>query len=195
MMIESFEKIDGCIVLYINDLNFDLFSEFMWLVSGKTTWIPLYILMVLFLFKSLNFKTFFLALGTIFLGVACADFISVHFFKNVFMRYRPSHHLLITDQLNFYEISSGNFYKGGAYGFVSSHAANFSVLITTFILTSQIKSKLWIYSLISICFLICLSRIYLGVHYLSDVIGGCLLGISIGYLLYKLIFIPIQRKL
>ena len=195
MMIESLEKIDRFIVLYINNLNFDFYSEFMWLVSGKSTWIPLYVLMAFFLFKTLKFKMFLLALATIVLGVTCADFISVNLFKNVFMRYRPSHHLLISEQLNFYEISSGNFYKGGSYGFVSSHAANFSVLITSFMLIARPKSKLWLYSLTIICFFICLSRIYLGVHYLSDVICGCFLGVLIGYLLYKLIFIPIQRKL
>ncbi len=193
-MIESLKEIDGFIVLFINDLWFSFFSEFMWAVSAKITWIPLYVFMLYTMAKNLNKKTLFLLIAAIIFCVACADLISVHLFKNIFMRYRPSHNLLLTDQLNFYEISPGNYYKGGEYGFVSSHAANVTALVTMFLLGFKDLSKYWYYLLIFVVLLICFSRIYLGVHYLSDVFCGSLLGALIAYLVYKLIFIPIQKK-
>jgi undecaprenyl-diphosphatase len=42
--------------------------------------------------------------------------------------------------------------------------------------------------------LVCFSRIYLGVHYLSDIIFGGLLGALIAYLVYRFLFIAIIKK-
>ena len=72
--------------------------------------------------------------------------------------------------------------KETSYGFPSSHASIsivfFSVLI--FIFKDKIKSKLkknlFIYSSIFLILLIGFSRIYLDAHYLSDVLGGYVLG-------------------
>ena len=53
------------------------------------------------------------------LVIAIADISSVYCFKEVFMRYRPSHHAELAHQLHFYESEPGQFYRGGLYGFVS----------------------------------------------------------------------------
>jgi len=71
---------------------------------------------------------------------------------------------------------------GGKYGFVSSHAANTMALITLSVfglkLASPLKSLLWLMPL-----LVGYSRIYLGVHYPGDILGGYAVGLTYGLFL------------
>jgi undecaprenyl-diphosphatase len=157
----------------------------MWVISSKALWYPFYALLLFLAYKKLARKQFLRFIIFAVLSIACADLISVHFFKNVFLRYRPSHNLLLENHLHFYLKSNGELYKGGEYGFISSHAANFAALFTiSWLALKQFYPRLvWVLSVI--CILVCFSRIYLGVHYLSDVFVGTLVGIGVGYLLFK----------
>ena len=68
------------------------------------------------------------------------------------------------------------------YSFPSGHT---TMAFLVAILLSRYYPK-YNYLFYSIAILVGLSRIYLGLHYLSDVIGGLILGIGIGWLfLYK----------
>lgn len=182
-MIDYFEKIDQKIVLFLNGLHSPFLDEVMWAISARLSWIPLYILLIYLAFKCLERKTFWYFLLVAILGVILADQFSVHFFKNTFERYRPSHHSDLTNLLHFYEIKPGEYYKGGQFGFVSSHAANFFAIAIFVgkVLKTHYPKLIWI--LISIGILISISRVYLGVHYLSDVTVGALLGALIGSIL------------
>jgi membrane-associated phospholipid phosphatase len=71
-----------------------------------------------------------------------------------------------------------NNYRGGKYGFVSNHAANFFCLFT--FLASQFKSIKWGLFLFACALIASYSRIYLGVHYPLDIICGAILGVLIG---------------
>ena len=128
------------------------------------------------------------------MAVAIADLTSVHLFKNVFERYRPSHHSLLTDKLHFYKFENGEFYKGGQFGFVSSHAANFAAICVYTLLILKNTYRFLLPLLIVCTILILFSRIYLGVHYLSDVLVGSLLGALSGFIAFKYIFTPIITK-
>jgi len=193
-MIEFLEEIDRSIVLAINGWNNPFMDELMWWISARITWIPLYLILLYLAYKTLSRNQLFLFLGLIGLTIALTDLTSVHLFKNVFLRYRPSHNLLLTEKLHYYLIKPGEYYKGGEYGFVSSHAANFFAIITFVCLVLRKAYPKLIYPLFFIGLVIAYSRIYLGVHYLSDVFVGALVGSSIAYLVHRLLYLRFSEK-
>ncbi len=194
-MIEYLESIDIAIVQLVNGWNTPFWDEVMWIVSGRITWIPLYLLLIVLAVHQSGWKAGLLFVFGVALSVVLADFISTQGMKEVIQRYRPSHNLDIKDHLHYYQIGWGDFYKGGMYGFVSSHAANF-FSIATFSMSFLINYKKWLFPLmVFVALLVSFSRIYLGVHYFSDVFVGGLLGMTVALLVYRFIFLPLHKKI
>lgn len=115
----------------------------------------------------------YLALGLA-LAVCLCDQVSSSVFKPLFMRLRPSHDPALAPLLHYV----GN-YRGGLYGFVSSHSAN--AWGVTMYAAAVLRERR--FTLVSCCFslLVAYSRVYLGVHYVGDVLCGALLGLSLGW--------------
>lgn len=178
-MIEWLESLDYQLLLAVNGLRSGFLDEMMWIISGKLTWFPLYLLLIYYAFRKLDTKSFIYFLV---IGIACvglADFTATFGFKEQIARYRPSHHAILGDLLQYYEIKPGEFYRGGQYGFVSGHATNSFAIAIYFGLFFR-KAQPWLFwSLITWAIVICYSRMYLGVHYPSDLIGGTILGSTI----------------
>jgi undecaprenyl-diphosphatase len=193
-MIEFFEQIDRAIVLAINGLHNPFLDEVMWWVSARITWIPLYLILLYLAYTKLSKKQLAWFIVLVISAIALTDLASVHLFKNIFLRYRPSHNLLLTDQLHYYEMKPSEWYRGGQYGFVSSHAANYFALMTSVLLVFKGTYPKLKWYLFGIGLLICFSRIYLGVHYLSDVIVGGLLGALIALIVYRLVYVKFGIK-
>ena len=194
MMIDYLESIDRSLVLAINSWHSPVMDEIMWALSSKLIWIPLYALLIMMYYrKSTVKKTIAFVLSAI-LVVALADLISSKLIKETVMRYRPSHNALLTDKLHFYKLGPTDYYKGGMYGFVSSHAANFFGLFTFVSLVLRQHYRRVLLILMIVATVICFSRIYLGVHYLSDIIFGGLLGVVIAFLVHRFLFIAIIKK-
>jgi len=188
------ELLDRKLLLFINSLNHPILDEIMWFLSGKFSFVPMYIFLLVYLYKTKGIKwTFFIILFLSF-TILLSDQISVHLFKNVFQRLRPSHNTTLQGLLHYYEIQKGTFYQGGQYGFVSSHSTNFAAFVTFVAGFLSVYKKLILTILTGLAVLVCLSRIYLGVHYPSDVLVGALLGSVIGYSMRKLLLFMARKR-
>lgn len=185
---ETLEAIDRAIVLAVNGCHSPFWDEFMWIVSGKTTWIPVYLILFFLVYKNSNKKEFLWFVIGIGLSVGMADLISSQVIKETVERYRPSHHALLTNVLHFHLYENGELYRGGMYGFVSNHATNFGAIATWVYLFFHKRNQYIAWSMILGALLVGYSRLYLGVHYLSDVIGGFMVGTGISVLIFTLIF-------
>lgn len=192
-MIEWLEQIDQQIILFINGMNHPVIDDVMWWISNKFFWFPFYLLLFILVYIKFSLREALLFTLFGFIAVGIADLIATHLFKEMIGRYRPSHNLEIGHLLNFYEFKPGEFYKGGQYGFVSGHATNSFVIALMFIQRLRNNYK-WIMPVMIIwALLVCYSRIYLGVHYLSDIIGGILLGSLISLLMYRAYLFILQK--
>ncbi len=173
-MIEKLESIDHSLVLAINAMHSTFLDSFMWFLSGSYILLLLIPFIFYFLFKEYRSKQLLWIFAAVVLTVILTDQLSVYAFKEVFQRYRPSHNLLLKSQLHLHEYPDGSFYGGGKFGFVSSHAANYFGILT--IISSLIRQGWVKIILLTIALLVIYSRVYLGVHYVSDVLCGALLG-------------------
>ncbi len=184
-MIDFFEQIDASITLWINSLHFPFMDKFMWAISAKVTWFPYYLFILYLVFKRFSPRGFLLFFALILVSVGLSDFISSQIIKETVQRYRPSHNLDLQHLLHFYQFQDGSFYRGGQFGFVSSHSANFFAIATFAYLALNKSLKNCGYWFYGIAILVALSRVYLGVHYLSDVLVGGGIGILIAFLVFR----------
>lgn len=168
-------ELDTRIFLSINGLHNPTWDGIMVWVSGKFTWWPFYLLILIYLgaTKKLQLLPMILFIA---LGITLTDQTSVHLFKNVFHRLRPCHEPFLEGIVHLV-----NDKCGGQYGFISSHAANaFGVAL---LVISWVRKR-WVAAiLLTWALLIGYSRVYLGVHYPGDVIAGGLWGAACGWCL------------
>ena len=108
------------------------------------------------------------------LAVTLADLLSSGLIKHLVERLRPTHDPSLGNAVHVV-----NGYRGGMYGFVSSHAANFFAVAT--FLSLLVRHRLVTCSLFAWAVLQCYSRVYLGVHYPGDILGGIVVGVLVGF--------------
>ncbi|HNX88335.1 MAG TPA: phosphatase PAP2 family protein [Paludibacteraceae bacterium] len=176
--IQTLDSIDKQWLLVLNNDYPDFWDGLMYGISNKFTWIPFYIALIFILIKYLKRKSFLIILALI-ICILLADQISSGLIKDMVHRLRPSRNPEIENMVC---LLKG--YRGGKYGFVSSHAANsFGLALLTSLF---FKNRKYTISVLIWATLVSFSRIYLGVHYPGDVIGGALVGAGVAFLVYLL---------
>lgn len=143
-------------------------------------WIPLYIALLLLVIN--NHKTMAqislvisMALLAIVLSEAMADLIV----KPLIARLRPIHDTLMQDS-----VQVVNNYRAEGYSFFSAHASNTMAVAVFFSLL--VKDRLFACTLITWALVNCWTRLYLGVHYPSDIIVGVVWGSVSGLFAYTI---------
>lgn len=151
----------------------------MWTISGRFIWIPVFLfILFLFFYRARRKEAILVTLFFILLFVA-TDQISSGFFKPFFERFRPTHHPDFKDMV---DIVKG--YKGGRYGFISGHATNsFGVAV---FLSLVFRNRLVILSTLLWATINSYTRIYLGVHFISDIIAGMVVGTIVAFIVYAM---------
>ena len=154
-------------------------DEAMWTYTGIVTWVPMFLFIIYITFRNQNLKEALLVLGSIALVVLLSQLISASIFKPLFQRYRPSHH---QDYKDIVHLVHG--FLGGDYGFISGHATTSFGFAVFFSLL--FRNRLLAFSVILWAAINSYSRIYMGVHFISDIVAGLIIGSLIGFFVYRL---------
>ena len=189
---------DQWLLLVINSAHCAFADTLMWIISGKLTWIWLYVLLLGLVFyrchqlsktHSLRLPWWLIAILTVVVvagSAGLADFVSSGIIKHAVCRWRPTH-----DPGLMALVHRVNGYAGGNYGFVSSHAADTFACALSFALfwhyTSDHKKRATLGVTLPLMIWVvlnCYSRVYLGVHYPGDIVGGLCVGGAIAVLLF-----------
>jgi len=166
-------EVDKSALLAVNECHTPFLDNFFWLFTSIPIWIPFY-LMIFYSIIKLQPQKLWITLVTLGLLIALTDQVSNNLIKMTVERLRPSHEPSLEGLVHFI---AG--YKGGQFGFVSSHAANSFGLA---LFTSLLFRNKWLTIVIfSWAILNSYSRIYIGVHYPGDIIGGAVVGLLIAW--------------
>ena len=196
---QEIHHFDQLLTLEINSWNSFITDPIWQFFSDKLVWAPMYAAIIALLFWKLGWKNGLLVLlGALLTFGFCDQFSNI--IKDAVGRIRPLHdEFMKSNGLNILE-------KGGGYSFFSAHAANsFGLAFSTFIgmkrclrATSATDTKAadsrsmpkwlkaygwWMYFW---AFMVAISRVFVGKHYLGDVLVGILVGSLAGYTFARL---------
>ncbi|MGO5121509.1 phosphatase PAP2 family protein [Prevotella sp. Sow4_E9_plate] len=192
MDFSKIQDMDMQVLSIFNGSDNIMLDQMVQILTSGLTWIPLYVM--LFFVVMRNNETMgqiALVVGSAIFCVLFADGLVDGIIKQLAERWRPSN-----DPTFKYMVQVVDNIRLKGYSFCSAHAANTMSLAVFFSLL--IRSKLLTITLVIWSLINCWTRLYLGVHYPSDILCGMIIGIIVGilvYLLYYKIYLRISPKI
>lgn len=171
--------LDQRLTLLLNGSASLYWDHVAWIATSTIVWFPVALVLCWVIVRSGNMRSILLFLLFLGLAILLADQVASGICKPLFARPRPARSLDIM-----YAIDVVNGYRGGQYGFFSSHAANTMAAATYLTLCIRHRALGW--WLYAWALLNCWTRVYLGVHYVGDLLVGTLWGLCVGWSVYKL---------
>lgn len=185
-MLETLKHWDREIFIFLNSLGIEKFDEFWIFVTQISTWIPLFVLfafLIIYYYRGRKgvIVVFFLLVTV---GVTM---LFTNVVKEYIARLRPNNVEAMSGLIRILQ-------KPTNYSFFSGHASS-SFSITTFMVLSLRKCTKWIYLSYLWPLIFVLSRIFVGVHYPSDILVGALVGTGFAFLFHNLCQKTLEGKL
>ena len=187
---QTLEHADKLATLEINSWNSAVTDPIWAFLSDIPVWIPMYVMIVVFIFQRLGWKKGLIVVAAAALTFGFCD-QSSNLLKAMTERLRPCNDpFMLNHGLHVLE-------SGGVYGFFSAHAANAFGLATSTCIGLRLDKRMryrgyaaWMYTWAT---LVAISRVFVGKHFLGDVIVGTLVGLFAGYMFGTLAKIVIKR--
>lgn len=192
MDFSKIQDMDMQVLSFFNGSDNIMLDQMVQILTSGLTWIPLYVMLFFVVIR--NNETMgqiALVVGSAIFCVLFADGLVDGIIKQLAERWRPSN-----DPTFKYMVQVVDDIRLKGYSFCSAHAANTMSLAVFFSLL--VRSKLLTITLVTWSLINCWTRLYLGVHYPSDILCGMMIGIIVGilvYLLYYKIYLRISPKI
>lgn len=180
MDFSSFTSFDQSLLLLLNSSESMFLDGFVLALTSGFTWILLYASLLYIVIKNNEkFSQISLIVGTVALGLLLTDGSSDGIVKTLVARPRPFN---APELQGFTDVIRG--YRPDGYSFFSAHAANTMVIAIFFSLL--VRNKQFTVTMLAFSLLNCWTRLYLGVHYPSDILVGIIWGLLCGLFIYML---------
>ncbi len=179
---------DRELLIWLNSFHADWLDPIMYWTSQTLFWLPLYLFLLYLMIRDFK-KQWWIPLIGVAVTILLADQITASLMKPYFMRLRPSQEPTLQGLIHLVLDRHGEIYRGGVYGFASSHAANTFATATYFTLLFRSRHR-WITLLFIWAAGMTYTRIYLGAHYPGDILVGGMVGVAsafVGYWVFGMV--------
>lgn len=185
---EEILHLDHQLFIYLNNLGSSSWDGFWNFVTNKWSSIPLYGFIVYLLFRWIGWKSAVAVLVLVAVMITATDQLA-NVFKDGFQRLRPCRQEGVMEYTRFVAV------RCGLYGYFSAHAASSTALVVFLGNIFKTRNSKIVWLLVIWGLMVSYSRIYVGVHYPSDVISGMLIGSGIGFMLYRVQKLGLEHRM